>query len=98
MSRIFRTTLRLDPDKPASAQAAHDDVDGTAALCEAQGVVAKAAIAKAALPACNIVCITGEEMVTKASGYIDALYEQNPEAVGGKPADESYFYLAESEG
>ena len=22
MSRIFRTTLRLDPDKPASAQAA----------------------------------------------------------------------------
>ena len=54
-------------------------------------------IAEAAIPACNIVCITGEEMVTKASGYIDALYEQNPEAVGGKPADESYFYIAASE-
>ena len=52
---------------------------------------------RAAIPACNIVCITGEEMVTKASGYIDALYEQNPEAVGGKPADESYFYIAASE-
>ena len=61
-------------------------------------IVGNAKIAEAAIPACNIVCITGEEMVTKASGYIDALYEQNPEAVGGKTADESYFYLAESEG
>lgn len=61
-------------------------------------IVGNAKIAETAIPACNIVCITGEEMVTKASGYIDALYEQNPEAVGGKPADETYFYLAESEG
>ena len=36
---------------------------------------ANAKIAETAIPACNIVCITGEEMVTKASGYIDALYE-----------------------
>ncbi len=61
-------------------------------------IVGNAKIAETAIPACNIVCITGEEMVTKASGYIDALYEQNPEAVGGKTADETYFYLAESEG
>ena len=27
MSRIFRTTLRLDPDKPASAQAAAEAID-----------------------------------------------------------------------
>ena len=39
--------------------AANTDLDGTAALCEEQGVVAKAAIAKKALPECNIVCLTG---------------------------------------
>ncbi|HIS04002.1 MAG TPA: ABC transporter substrate-binding protein [Candidatus Pullichristensenella avicola] len=61
-------------------------------------IVGNAAIAEAAIPACNIVCITGEEMITKASGYIDALYEQNPEAVGGQMANETYFYIAESEG
>ena len=62
------------------------------------GIVGNAKIAEAAIPECNIVCITGEEMITKASGYIDALYEQNPESVGGQPANEAYFYVAESEG
>ena len=37
-------------DYAASVDAANTDLDGTAALCEEQGVVAKAAIAKAALP------------------------------------------------
>ena len=60
--------------------------------------IATAEVAEQAIPACNIVCITGEEMQEKVSGYLEALYAQNPEAVGGKPADESYFYLAESEG
>ena len=59
------------------------------------GIVAKAAIAEKALAQCNIVCITGDEMVEKASGYINALYEQNPDSVGGTPADEAYFYIAE---
>lgn len=62
------------------------------------GIVGNAQIAEAAIPACNIVCITGEEMIAKASGYIDALYEQNPESVGGQVANETYFYVAESEG
>lgn len=62
------------------------------------GIVAKAAMAEKAIPACNIVCITGEEMVTKASGYIDALYAMNPESVGGKPADEAYFYTPDAQG
>lgn len=62
------------------------------------GIVGNAQIAEAAIPACNIVCITGEEMIAKASGYIDALYEQNPESVGGQVANETYFYVAESDG
>ena len=45
-------------DYAQSVNAANTDLDGTAALCEEQGVVAKAAIAKKALPNCNIVCLT----------------------------------------
>ena len=36
-------------DSAKSVEAANTDLDGTAALCEEQGVVAKAAIAKKAL-------------------------------------------------
>jgi len=56
------------------------------------GIVGKAAIATKALPACNIVCITGEDMKTQAGGYLAALYAQNPKAVGGAlPADDFYY-------
>ena len=60
-------------DYTASVDAANNDLDGTAALCEEQGVVAKAAIAKAALPNCNIVCVTGDEMQADVAGYLQVL-------------------------
>jgi NitT/TauT family transport system substrate-binding protein len=50
------------------------------------------AVAEKALPYCNIVCITGSEMKEKLGGYLDALYAQNPQAVGGElPGDDFYF-------
>jgi NitT/TauT family transport system substrate-binding protein len=61
---------------------------------EELGIVAKAAIAEKAIPACNIVLITGDEMKTKLSGYLTALYDQNPESVGGTLPGED-FYLAD---
>lgn len=55
--------------------------------------IAPAAVAEKAIPACNIVCITGEEMQKKAQGYLNALYEQNPKAVGGKLPDEAFYFV-----
>ena len=80
-------------DYAASVAAANSDLDGTAALCEAQGVVAKAAIAKAALPACNIVLVTGEEMKADVAGYAQVLYDADPAAVGGAMPDEGFYWL-----
>ena len=80
-------------DYAASVEAANTDLDGTAALCEEQGVVAKAAIAKAALPACNIVCITGEDMKADVAGYAQVLYDADPAAVGGALPDDGFYYL-----
>ena len=62
---------------------------------EELGVVAKAALAEKAIPQCNIVCITGEEMKKDVSGYLAALCEQNPEAVGGTLPDDAFYYIPE---
>ena len=75
-----------------SVRTANTDLDRTAALCEQQGVVAKAAIAKKALPACNIVCRTGDEMQKDVSAYLSVLCAADPAAVGGKLPDEGCYW------
>ena len=82
-------------DYARSAEAATTDLDGTAALCEEQGVVAKAAIAKKALPSCNIVCLTGETLKADVSGYLQVLYDADPAAVGGAMPGEDFYWAAQ---
>ena len=79
-------------DYQKSVDAANDDVDGTAALCEKVGVVAKAAIAKKALPKCNIVYRIGDEMKADVNAYLQVLYDASPAAVGGKLPDANFYY------
>ena len=79
-------------DYQKSVDAANDDVDGTAALCEEAGVVAKAAIAKKALPKCNIVYRIGDEMKADVNAYLQVLYDASPAAVGGKLPDANFYY------
>ena len=76
----------------ASIEKANSDLDNTAKLCETYGIVAKAAIAKKAIPNCNLCFIKGEEMKTKLSGYLNVLFNADKTSVGGKlPADEFYY-------
>ena len=73
-------------------EAANTDVAGTAALCEQYGIVAKAAIAQKALPQCNIVFETGEEMKADLETYYRVLYDADPASVGGAlPGDDFYY-------
>ena len=82
-------------DYARSVEAANTDLDGTAALCEEQGVVAKAAIAKKALPNCNIVCLTGDELKADASAYLQVLFDADPAAVGGALPGDDFYWTAE---
>ncbi len=69
----------------------NENVEDAAALIEAYDIV-PAAVAVKAVPKCNIVFITGEEMKQKLSGYLKVLSEQNPKAIGGAlPADDFYY-------
>ena len=62
------------------------------ALIAECGIVESAALAEKALPHCNIVCLTGQEMAEKLSGYLQALADAAPESVGGAlPRDDFYY-------
>ena len=68
-----------------------NDSEHAATLAVEQGIVAKEPIAMKAIPKCNLVCITGEEMKSSLSGYIQSLNDFNPELTGGIPDDDFYF-------
>lgn len=77
----------------ASTQYVTDEanLDDAAALIEQYGIIS-AAVAKQALPYCNIVCITGSEMKDKLSGYLQVLADAEPSSVGGTlPGDDFYY-------
>ncbi len=79
----------------ASADTANTDIEGTAELVAEYGIVEKAAVAAKALPNCNIVCITGEDMKAALSGYLQVLYDADPTSVGGNLPGDDFYYIAD---
>lgn len=90
------------PDKVAeflaqfaqSAAYANENVAETAALVE-KYIGVKAPIAQKALPACNIVCIAGEDAAAILPGYLQTLYDLNPAAVGGALPGADFYWVNE---
>lgn len=78
----------------ASVDFVNENVDEAAQLVGQYDIVT-AEVAQTAIPECNIVCITGDEMQEKLSGYLSVLNDQNPEAVGGKLPDDDFYYIGE---
>lgn len=58
--------------------------------------IVPAAVAEKALPQCNICCITGSEMKDKLSGYLQVLFDADPNSVGGALPDDGFYYGAEA--
>ncbi len=75
-----------------SVNAANSDLDTTAALVVAQEIIGKEPLAKKAIPACNVVCMTGDSVKNNLAPYLEVLYNSDPKSVGGKlPGDEFYY-------
>lgn len=77
-----------------SVQWVNEQPQEAAELCEQLGII-KAGIAKKAIPGCNLVCITGNEMKQALSGCLEVIYDQNPKAVGGSLPGDDFYYGAE---
>lgn len=56
--------------------------------------IVKAPIALKALPYCNICCLTGDELKECLNAYLSALYEMNPQSVGGSLPDDGLYYAS----
>ena len=81
-------------DYAASVEFVNANTQDAAALVAQYGIVPKAEVAEKALPACNITFITGSDMKAKVSGYLNVLYEQNAQAVGGQMPGDDFYYGA----
>lgn len=84
---------RFLEEHASSVSAINEDAEAGAALAVEAGIVAKEPIARKAIPNCNIVCVTGEEMKADLSAYLQVLAEFKPELVGGKAPEEDFYYI-----
>ena len=83
-------------DHAESVAYVNSNVEEAATIAETKDIV-KAAVAKSAIPYCNIVCITGDELQNQLSGYLQTLFDANKESVGGTLPDEGFYYTGGSQ-
>ncbi len=76
----------------SSVAAVNGDPEKGAALAVRAGIVAKEAIAAEAIPRCNLVCVTGEEMKAALSAYLEALAGFDAGLIGGALPEEDFYY------
>lgn len=76
----------------ASTEYVNANVEDAANLVEKFGIF-KAAVAKVAIPQCNITFVAGEDLKPLIEGYLKVLYEQKAAAVGGKLPDDNFYYI-----
>ena len=63
-----------------------------AELVAKYGITANAQIAEAAIPQCNLVCLTGVEMKAVLEDYYQVLYDADPASIGGVLPYDSFYY------
>ena len=78
-------------DYAASVDWVNASTADAAALIGEYGIV-DAAVAEKALPYCNIVCLTGVDLLEALPGYLEVLYNADPAAVGGEMPDNSFYF------
>lgn len=85
-----QTVDKFMEEYQSSVSYVNANVEAAANLVEEFDIF-KAAVAKKAIPYCNITFITGEECKNKVSKYLAVLFNENAAAVGGKMPDENFY-------
>lgn len=79
----------------ASAEAINADPATGAALAVEAQIVAKEPIAQKAIPDCNITYMDKEDMKQALSGYLEVLFHQDSQSIGGGLPESDFYYDAE---
>jgi len=69
------------------------NADQAAALVEQYGITPSAAVAKAALPQCNLTFLSGTDMRSALQDYYEILFQADPASIGGGNPDDGFYYL-----
>ena len=80
-------------DYEASVKFVDDNLEDAAVLVEKFGIVPNAALAKVAIPKCNIVYRDSSDSKDSLNKFYEILEQANPKAVGGKLPDEAFYTL-----
>ncbi len=75
-----------------SIEFATTNIDEAAKYCATYKITASEAIAKKAIPTCNLCYVVGEAMKTNVNGYLNVLFTADATSIGGAmPKDDLYY-------
>ena len=74
-----------------SVEFVNSNIEDAAKLIGEYGIIAES-VALDAIEGCNITLVTGEEMKSALSAYLEILYSQNSKSVGGALPSEDFYY------
>lgn len=69
----------------------NENVEEASKLVEENDII-KAPVAAKAIPYCNLVSITGDEMKKDAEDYLKTLFDADPKSIGGALPGEEFYY------
>ncbi len=78
----------------ASVEYALNNINEAADMCTKYEITADSAIARYAIPNCNITYVTGDEMKNSIEGYFKVLFDYDKTSIGGKLPDADFYYGA----
>ncbi len=71
----------------------NSNIDEASEMIADLGITASDKIAAAAIPQCNLVFISGEDMEPAIADYYQVLYDADPASVGGSLPDDGFYYV-----
>lgn len=77
-----------------SIEFAKTNIDEVAKHCATYKITASEAIAKKAIPTCNLCYVTGADMKNNVNSYFTVLFNANKDSVGGAMPNDDLYYNA----
>jgi len=76
----------------ASVEFVNTQTEAAAGLVSKYGIIPDEAIARKAIPACNIVFISAEDGQEDLNAFYEIISEMDPKSIGGNLPDEEFYY------
>ena len=78
----------------ASIEYTASNIDETATNCETLGILPSAALAKKAIPHCNLAYMGGSDMKSLVKTNLQILFDADPKSIGGQMPGDDFYYGA----